>query len=512
MVLEAIWIGLAFCLGLIVRLIGLPPLVGYLVAGFAISYANQNFGLPSDQGVILEHIAHLGVILLLFTVGLKLNLKNIFKSEIIGPGFLHFFIITGLYFFVCSSVFEQNFRTSLYLAMALSFSSTVLSAKVLEGKKELQSFHGKVAIGILILQDLIALVIMSSSTGETPSPYALGLLLLPFLRPLLYKVLEHTGKDDLLVLFGLLLAVVIGGYGFKLLGLSSELGALAMGMMMAKHPRASEISKSLWSIKEFFLIGFFLKIGVAGLPSTQDWIFAAVINSSLILKGALFFGLLVAFKLRARSSFLSALSLSAFSEFGLIVASIALPEWLTPLALCVTISFIISAPLNAFSHQIYERFYKSLNHLERNTRHPDEQIIFLGDAQVLIMGLGRTGRAAYQQLSQQGDFLIAGMDSDLDKVEYFKEEKNMNVYFGDAEDPLFWEKLDLGRVRSVLLCISEMDPKIEATKKLRHRGFKGMIATHCMDQNEADTLKQNGIDRTYLTLSEAGVSLAKCLG
>lgn len=511
MVLEAVWIGFAYTLGLLVRLVGLPPLVGYLIAGFAISYANLSFGLPTDEGVILKHIAHLGVILLLFTVGLKLNLKNLFKSEILGPGVLHFCLSSAAYTAICSYAFNLDARTSIYLGMALSFSSTVLSAKVLEGKKELQSFHGKVAIGILILQDLIALIIMSASTGKTPSPYALLLFLLPLLRPFIFKLLEHTGKDDLLVLFGMLLAVVIGGYGFESVGLSSELGALALGMMMAKNKRAGELSKSLWSIKEFFLIGFFLKIGVGGLPSTEDWIFAALFNLTLIFKGALFFCLLVVFKLRARSSFLSGLSLTAFSEFGLIVASIALPEWLVPLALCVTLSFIISAPLNSFSHQIYEKIYKSINHLERNTRHLDEQTIYLGDAQVLIMGLGRTGRAAYKQLVQQGNTLVAGMDSDMDKVEYFKEEKNMNVYFGDAEDPLFWEKLDLGCVMSVLLCISEVDPKIEATKKLRSRGFKGIIATHCMDEGEAEYFKKNGIDRTYLTLSEAGVSLAKCL-
>lgn len=511
MLTEALWIGLAYALGLLARMVALPPLVGYLIAGFCLSYLAQYAQLPVGEGHALKHISHIGVLLLLFTVGLKLKIHNLLKSEVIGPGLLHFAIVTASYTSALHFLLGHDPRTSLLLSIALSFSSTVLSAKVLESKKELASFHGKTAIAILILQDLIALFAMALTTDKTPTPYALLVLLLPFLRPILFKLIDMAGRDDLFVLLGVLLAVVAGGFGFESVGLSGELGALFMGMLTATHPRSKDLTKSLWAIKEFFLIGFFLNIGIGSTPTLDDLAFALLVNTTLLLKGFLFFALLVAFKLRGRSSFLSSLSLTAFSEFGLIVASVALPEWLVPLALTVTLSFIISAPLNALAHPIYERFHPYITRFERNTRHPDEQTIYLEDAEVLIMGLGRTGTAAYHKLIEIGKNHIAGMDSNLDKVEAFKEHDKMNVYFGDAEDPLFWEKLDLGCVKSVLLCISEVEPKIEATKKLRARNFKGIIATHCMDPEEQKILKEAGIDRTYLTLSEAGVSLAKCL-
>ena len=322
---EAVWIGFAFSIGLLVRLVGLPPLVGYLTAGFVIASISDSIGLPHESGEILSHVSHL-------------TLSAVFYTPII----LLFFDVT-LY-------------NALLLAIALSFSSTVLAAKILETKRELRAFHGRVAIGILVVQDLIALLVMSVASGTTPSIWALGVFALPLLRPLLFRLMDASGHEELLVLFGLLLALVVGGYGFELVGLSSELGALVFGAMLAKHPRAGELSKSLWSIKEFFLVGFFLEIGIGGLPDANAWWFAIAMTALLPLKAALFFLLLVIFKLRARSAFLSGLSLTNYSEFGLIMASVALPAWMVPLALTVALSFVVSAPLNRIAHPLYERY------------------------------------------------------------------------------------------------------------------------------------------------------------
>lgn len=134
------------------------------------------------------------------------------------------------------------------LAVALAFSSTVLAAKVLDSKRELRAFHGRVAIGILIVQDLIALVVMAFANGETPSWWALLIFALPLLRPVFYRLLDMSGHDELLMLLGLLLALAVGGQGFESVGLSSELGALAFGALLANHPRATELSNSLWSV------------------------------------------------------------------------------------------------------------------------------------------------------------------------------------------------------------------------------------------------------------------------
>lgn len=504
--LEAVWIGFAFSIGLLVRLFGLPPLVGYLAAGFVIATVSSSIGLPQESGEILSHVSHLGVLLLLFTVGLKLNVRNLVKTEVIGGGISHFILSALFYTPIILMFFDVTLYNALLLAIALSFSSTVLAAKILETKRELRAFHGRVAIGILVVQDLIALLVMSVASGTTPSIWALGVFALPLLRPILFKLMDASGHEDLLVLFGLLLSLVVGGYGFELVGLSSELGALVFGAMLAKHPRAGELSKSLWSIKEFFLVGFFLEIGIGGLPDASAWWFAIAMTTLLPLKAVLFFLLLVALKLRARSAFLSGLSLTNYSEFGLIVASVALPEWMVPLALTVALSFVVSAPLNRIAHPIYERFARRLIPFERNIRHPDEQPVSLGYADVLIMGMGRTGTAAYEYL--QDSCKIVALDSDPARVLKYKQDGH-NIFFADAEDQMFWEGLDFGKVRAVILSLNEAEAKRIATRKLRQAGFEGLIVSHSMHEDEAAQIIAAGADQTYLTMSEAGVGLAE---
>ncbi|KAA1175678.1 sodium:proton exchanger [Marinobacter salinexigens] len=503
---EALWISFAFALGLLVKTIGLPPLVGYLAAGFVLSGLSATAGLSVGPTHTLEHIAHVGVLLLLFTVGLKLKLRSIVSPEVIGGSLLHFAITClvftpGLYLLM-----DLPWSTALMLAIALSFSSTVLAAKVLESKRELRAFHGRVAIGILIMQDLIALVVMSLAAGQTPSKWALIVFGLPLLRPLLFRLLDASGHDELLVLLGLLLALVLGGYGFESVGLSSELGALVFGAMLASHPRAQELSKSLWSVKEMFLVGFFLQIGIGGLPDSQALIFALVATLVLPLKGLLFFFLLLVFRLRARSGFLSALALTNYSEFGLIVASIALPEWLVPLAISVSLSFVISAPLNRSAHILYERFAEGLSRFESRKHHPDEQPLSLGNARVLIMGMGRTGTAAYDWIAPRAGELI-GLDSDPAKAREHQK-AGRNVVFADAEDASFWHGLHMPEVHSVILSLGDIEGKLIAARMLRKLGFRGYIVAHTMYEDEARQIREAGANDAYLTMNETGVALA----
>ncbi|MBA6414024.1 cation:proton antiporter [Parahaliea sp. F7430] len=505
---EAIWISFAFAVGLLVKAVRLPPLVGYLAAGFILSaltaYPGLNFS--AEPTAVLGHIAHLGVLLMLFTVGLKLNFKSIISPEVIGGSLLHFVITCavfapGLYFFLDITPY-----VALMLAVALSFSSTVLAAKVLENKRELRAFHGRVAIGILVMQDLVALVVMSLAAGKTPSEWALIVFGLPLLRPFLFKLLDASGHDELLVLLGMLLALVLGGLGFEAIGLSSELGALLFGAVLANHPRSQELAKSLWSIKEVFLVGFFLQIGIGGLPGLDAIVFALAASLILPLKGILFFFLMIMFHLRARSSFLTSLSLTNYSEFGLIVASIALPEWLVPLAISVSLSFVISAPLNRMAHGIYERYASRLERFETNKHHPDEQPLSLGTTKVLILGMGRTGSAAYDKLIENEPSLV-GLDSDPNKIIQHSE-AGRNVMFADVEDSTFWSHLQMPQVHSVLLTTPNIESKLIATRMLRKIGFTGRIVAHTMYQDEADRIREAGADNAYLSMDETGIALA----
>ncbi len=503
---EVICITFAFFFGLAVRQIGLPPLVGFLAAGFAVNLFGPGLGLPSESDDILGHVAHLGVLILLFTVGLKLKLRQIAQPQVLGSALLHFAISVavfapGLYFLV-----GLDGNTALLLAIALSFSSTVLAAKLLESKRELAVFHGRTAIGILIVQDIIALVVLAVWSGQTPTIWALAVFALPLLRPVMYWLLDFAGHDELLVLMGMLLALVIGGMGFQAMGLSSEIGALLMGVLLSNHRRAQELSESLWSLREIFLVGFFLQIGMSGLPDLEALLFAVAVGLLLPLKGILFFLLLTAFSLRARTSFLAAISLSAYSEFGLIVAAVVLQDWLVPLALAVSISFVIAAPLNRMAHPLFARFEDRLQRFERGTIHPDEQPTNLGRADILIFGMGRTGTAAYDHLRALGK-LPAGLDGDNYKAKAHQE-AGRNVVFADAEDSNFWRGVDVTTIEAAVLAMDDIEAKIVAARSLRAKGFTGPIVSHALHEDHVARITEAGATHTYLTMFQAGMGLA----
>ena len=507
MVSVTFWIVLAFALGLIARHVGLPPLVGYLVAGFGLSA----YGAEADP--ILEHIAHAGVLLLLFGVGLKLRLSSLIRLEVLAGSILHMVLVSLFMTLLFYYALGLPVMTASVLAFALSFSSTVVAAKILEEKKEIRAFHGRTAIGILIMQDLAAVAFLSFAGGHAPSIWAFALLLIPLLRPLIHKLLELSGHDELLVLYGLVLALVVGASSFEHVGLSPELGALLLGVLLSDHKRASEMSDALWSLKEVFLVGFFLKIGMAGHPTLELLGYALLLSLLLPLKALLFFFILIRFKLRARTSFLTGLSLATFSEFGLIVAYLGLknawlePQMITMLAITVAISFAIAAPLNRYAHALYMRLEKRLQPFETEQRHPDDEPLHLGNSHILILGMGRVGSGAYDFLSHRKQRVI-GLDSDTGKVEQHRQ-AGRRVLYADAEDPGLWQNLDLSGIYAVLLAMPGPEANTIAARQLRLTGYKGYIGATAMYPEELEKIKIAGADAAYNYYDEVGVGFAE---
>jgi predicted Kef-type K+ transport protein len=518
MFLEALWITTAFAFGLIAKKTGLPPLLGYLVAGFAITFGLNHIpetvtvAIPLLQNIdpqteTLGHLAHIGILLLLFTVGLKIKVKQVVQPVVIVTGLLHTLFSVAVFAPVVYFLFEQDIRTSFLIATALSFSSTVLAATVLESKQETRAFHGRIAIGILIVQDVVAMVVMSASSGSYPSPWALLLLGLIAAKPLLHKLLDHSGHDEMLLLCGLGLALVIGGMGFSAFGLSGELGALVIGALCASHPKSSELAKTLWGLKEVFLVAFFLTIGLNGLPTSQDILFAAVVTAFLPLQGLAFFALLIWFKLKSRTAFLTSTSLTNFSEFSLIVAAIALPEWIVPLAIAVSFSFVLSAPLNRWAHPLFDKMEGFLSRFERAGYHPDEEPISIAGHQLLIMGMGRIGRSTYKATrSHYPEGAVIGFDSDADKITMLQE-RGYNAVYADAEHGNFWKTLDTRELVAVILAMDCPNAAMIATEELRSSGYIGCIIAHSKFQDEADTLLRAGVSRSYVTMEEVGRGL-----
>lgn len=508
--MEAVWVGFAFLMGFLATRVGIPSLVGYLLAGFLISPSLSLIGLESSNGPVLNALAHAGVLLLLFSVGLKLNIKQVGRADVFGTGLLSLLLISLLLTPLLMLTMSITLGEAAVLSSILSFSSTVLAVKSLEEKQELRSFHGRATIGILIVQDLMAMALLSMTGDSAPSWWALpcvAILLLPQFRQLLHFFLDKSGHDELLLLCGFGLAIGVGGHGFSALGLSGELGALLIGALCAKHPKAAELSSSLWGLKEIFLVCFFLSIGLSASPSWHDVSFAFWMILFLPVQSAIFFALLLLFKFRARNAFLSALALSNYSEFALIVAAVALPQWSVPLAMTVAFSFVVSAPANKYGHRLFERWEPILTRMEREVTHPDQQPMSLQGAKLLIVGMGQVGRSSYRAAkSVYPDLTVIGIDSDKDKVQRLYGE-GYRVAYANSADVLFWQELDIKGLSAVILATEVESASLVCTRQLRQRGFQGTIVAHSRYEDQAQAQIEAGANASYRMQDEAGLSL-----
>jgi len=513
---DPVWIAVAFALGFLVRQIGLPPLVGFLVAGFVLNA----FGVESTE--TLETVADMGVYLLLFSIGLKLRLRNLLRPEIWATASLHMIVtvvLFGALLFAFAtaglSLFaDLDLAACLVIAFAASFSSTVFAVKVLEGKGEMDARHGQISIGILIMQDLFAVIFLTVSAGKMPSPWAFALLGLFVVKPLLFVVLDRSGHGELLVLLGWLLP--LGGAAlFAGVGLKPDLGALVLGVVLSAHPKAGELSKALLSFKDLFLVGFFLTIGLSGLPSLSGLGIAGLFMLLLPLKVMLFFVLLTRLRLRARTATLTSLSLANYSEFGLIVGGVGATngwisgDWLVILAVALSISFVLASPLNIKAHDLYARSRDVLKRFESAERLGDDQLLELGDAEIAIVGMGRVGTAAYDEISRRTDRGVVGVDFNPETVGHHQK-SGRNVILGDVTDSDFWARIQKpGQIQVGVLALEQHWANVDIVKRVRATGYSGVIAATARHQDEVEELEAAGVDASLDFFAEAGTGLAE---
>ena len=505
---EAFWICAAFLMGFLARQIGLPPLIGYLVTGFFL------FSIGYSAGPIIEELSNAGVTLLLFTIGLKLRIKGLLRNHVWAPATLHMISFTMIFgLIVLCLPMGLSVFPALLIGFALSFSSTVFAVKVLEEKGEMLSVYGQTTIGILVIQDLVAVLFMALSAGKWPAFWS-PLLVVGFIpaRWLLARILDRVGHQELFILFGL--AAALGSYElFELAGLKGDLGALSMGALLASHRESDGLTKSLLGLKDFFLVGFFISIGLNGLPTAFAVWIAAFLVVLIPLKGVLFFFLFTRLNLRSRTSFLSALALANYSEFGLIVVLLAANNgwvdgsWLLIIALALALSFLAASPLNTISHNLYERWNQFLLRFQRPDRLPEEQIVYIGDATVLLLGMGRVGSGAYDALKDHEDVL--GIDMNPASVHQHKAQ-GRNVIKASATDSDFWNRISLSasKVHLVMLAMPQLEENLFATRQLKQLGYTGKITAIVKFPNEASQLIEAGVDHVFNFYTEAGAGFA----
>ena len=284
----------ALLCGIASRAIGFPALIGYLTAGFVI----HEFGMSS--GPVLEVLADLGITLLLFTIGLKLEPVKLLELKVWGTSLIYMIVAQVVMFLLLIGLgaalpsLGLSYLGASVIALGLAFSSTVFVIQTMQERGEVQSSHAALAIGILIVQDLVAVAFLAVSSGKAPTLYALGMLAIIPLRPLTLRLLQIAGHGELLTLLGLALAIGSAQIS-EMVGIKGDLGALIVGAVLADHVKSRELANNLVQLKDLFLIGFFLSIGLGGWPSASLITVSIVIGTLASLKPLLYFPLMTRF-------------------------------------------------------------------------------------------------------------------------------------------------------------------------------------------------------------------------
>lgn len=509
---------LALCagLGIVALLLRQPLIVAFIAAGVLVGPAG--FGVLDPEGVI-EVLADIGVAVLLFVVGLKLDVRLV---RSVGPvalaaGLGQIGATAAAGFAICLS-FGLPPVTSLYLAVALAFSSTIVVVKLLSDKKEVDSLYGRITIGILIVQDICVVVAMIALTavgepGETDLAAeggrvvvaGAGFLAFIYLASrYMLPPLEHrlARSPELLLLFAIAWAVVLAAAGDSL-GFSEEVGAFLAGMSLAASPYRDALSSRLTNLRDFLLLFFFVALGAQlDLAATADVLAPAVVLSLFVLVGKPLIVLVLMGMLGYRSSvsFRAGLTLAQISEFSLILAAMGAnlgridDRTVALITVVGLITIGLSTYLIVYADPLYDRLASALLIFERPGARQRSKNVELGvdDPQpdVVVIGAGRYGGECIERLRRRG---WTPMAVDYDPVELRTwEEAGVPVCYADAGDAHLPELLPLDTVRWIVSTVRDGDTNRALLRTLRHAGFAGMVACAAGQDGDVDMLRDAG--------------------
>ncbi|WP_228973320.1 cation:proton antiporter [Streptomyces sp. DH12] len=529
--LTAVILAISAFVGLLAVRLRQPLIVAFI--GVGILVGPTGFGWVEADGTI-ELLARMGIAILLFLVGLRLDLHLIRTTGPIalatGLGQVLFTSVVG---YLIAIGLGMDTVTALYVAVALTFSSTIIIVKLLSDKRELEQLHGRIAVGFLIVQDIVVVLVMIALTAfgrqagdnlavDVALVFAKGLGLLAgvalLMRYVLPKVLHQVARSqELLLLFGVAFAVSVAALS-DWMGFSSEVGAFLAGVSLATTPYRDALGARLVSLRDFLLLFFFLELGARlefGDASRQ--LTEAAIFSVFVLVGNPLIVVLIMAVMRypVRVGFLAGLTVAQISEFSLILAALGLSlGHITgaTVSLITVVGLITiggSTYLILYSHQIYARLERRLSVLERTDGRKRDLRGDEEEADVILYGLGRFGGAIADQLGRAGHRVLA-VDFDPHRVAR-SERDGVAAMFGSAEDMHLLENLPLTHARCVISTIPRPETGKALLHGLRHHGYPGRVALTAHSERDAEQLAAAGADLVLRPYPLAAMAAAEVL-
>jgi Kef-type K+ transport system membrane component KefB len=514
---------LAAVVGFVGNLLRQPLIVSFIAVGILAGPSVLNL-VHAEQEIDL--LAELGIALLLFLVGLKLDMNLIRSlgtvSLTTGLGQVAF---TSAFGYLIGLALGFSSLESIYIAVALTFSSTIIIVKLLSDKREIDSLHGQVALGFLIVQDLVvvlAMIVLSAvgigSTGDASltgvatvlgAGLALVVLVVVFATYLADPLLERMARaPELMISFAIALAALFAAAG-DFAGFGKELGGLMAGVALASTRYREAIASRLAPLRDFLLLFFFVALGSRlQLDQLGANLFAALVFSVFVLVGNPLIVLIImgAMGFRKRTGFLAGLTVAQISEFSLIFVAMGVTighlteDSLGLVTLVGMITIALSTYMITYSHRLYAVCEPYLGAFER--RNPDREP--KGDPaegrhDMVVFGLGRFGTAIGMRLKKR-KLRVLGIDFNPTAVRRWRQ-LGLDAEFGDASDPEFVAGLDLSQVKWAISTAPEhtagvvgADANLALLHGLKSVGFKGKIAVTLRHDMDPDVLKSAGAD------------------
>ena len=489
-------IGVATAVSLLMRLLRQPLIVGHIITGFLVG----QFALGLFNNIeTLELFSQLGISFLLFSVGLTLNPKVLrdFGLASIIAGFAQVFLTGGMGVMI-SLLLGFNWVTSLYLGIALSFSSTVIVLKLLSDKGDLDKLYVKISIGSLLLQDLIAIILLfaipfvassQGNVGELVRTLALGVISAIGVFLFSHYIIRHlhtylTRSQELLFLFAIAWGMGISAL-FASIGFSLEGGALIAGVALATLPSRHEIAARLAPLRDFFIVAFFILLGTRMVVSDfGEILIPAIILSLFVLIGNPLLQLIVMGSLgfRKKTSFQTGMMAAQISEFSLILVAMGVtleqiaPSVLSTVTLIGLITIFISSYFILYSDTLYRYARPYLSIFER--KDAKERALKTKEYSVVLIGGGRIGSNFVTLFKKEKSNFVV-IDHDPDVIEQLIRD-NVPYEYGDASDPDLLDEFKISSAELVVSTIPDFETNLIILSNAKRNGANPtvMVVSH----------------------------------
>ncbi|MGO2354784.1 MAG: cation:proton antiporter [Marinomonas foliarum] len=516
---------LAALIGFVGLLLRQPLIVSFIAVGLIAGPSVLDIVHSKEQ---IKLLSELGIAILLFLVGIKLDIKLIksigWVSVLTGLGQVAFTSIIG---YLIGLMIGLDTTSSLYLAVALTFSSTIIIVKLLSDKREIDSLHGQIALGFLIVQDLVVVMAMivlatigiGSGHGDSNDSSvwhvagsAMGLLLfvILFIRYIANPLTSLLARvPELLVIYAIAQAALFAAVG-HMVGLGMEVGGLLAGVSLASTPFRESIAARLAPLRDFLLLFFFIALGATlDLSLLGSNIYGAIIFSLFVLIGNPLIVLIImgVMGYRKRTAFLAGLTVAQISEFSLIFIAMGISlghvsqDILGLVTLVGIITIAVSTYMITYSHQLYTFFEPVLDIFEREntTREQNSEQGPSNHPQVVVFGLGRLGTAIATRLNEQG-VIVMGVDFNPSATKLWGQ-LGLHTAYGDVTDAEFIAELPLRQARWIVSTIPHHHTGVsfEDTRKtivqlVETTSFSGKLAAVSHSKLETEELNRLGVN------------------